>query len=888
MIRIAFMAYLIIGLSEFQLVRPANAATHDDPARSIRRRILETSTPLANGALLKIRDECPIKVSGNITCADLMVPERRNISGRCMVAVPIAILPAQDEIRHSDPFVFLMGGQGQGFSVLNDLTSLPALLGRDVITLQQRGTQLADPFFGCPEVESGVTGIDQVLTSQPSKANPQEIEKCKEAIEQYGVDRNGYDTAASADDLWDLKQLLGIEEWNLYGVSYGGRTAESFLRKHPDEARSLVLDSPQVTGIPFIFGYARLIKIGRFFAHCAAADRCGRHFPNLKEHFEGTVARLEREALPVTVAGKLQNLTAAAYIRVVTWILYTKPESAVTQLPAAIIAASYGNYAPLLALEDRYADALTSKPAQPGEYPTDLGSHIAQQTEVLCAEEYPHLPRHDEKLSFSFPGDWSSAVKRVAVAEQLAQAAVCDKWGFEPSDREQGRLPPSNDVPTLVVHGDHDTIAPSEDQDLLAYSYPRSTRVVFTWTGHAMSERRKDCFWPMLAAFVESPTLTVNTTCATAISEPHWLLTAPQAHEPRSFLPVMQTVAANQVQDYGFPGHTVSMFLDKAAVRGTVFVGLADPTSGRRLTGREPSRMASMTKTYTAAAALRLFEQGKVALDEGVGRYLTNETKRILESGDYNVSAITTRQLLQHTSGLPDYNDAMFKQRIAEEPHHRWDRREQLKWAMNHEQPTGTPGQVYSYSDTGYILVGEIIEQASGLSQAPAYRDLLSFNRLGIRHTWFESLESAPTDLPERAHQFYGSVDVTDLDPSFDLWGGGGLVATLDDEVTFLRSLMTGLVFEHSDTLRTMLTVPDTNTDAAYSMGIYRVESEGTVCWGTLGLLGHQLLSLPISQCDNLIRSLPGYRLVARLRSSANTVDGAAHQSTCSPPGHSQ
>ena len=841
---IAFTAKLLFGLSGIQLVHPATAS-HGNPAKRVGRRTMETSGPLENGASLHLRDDCPIKVSGNITCADLIVPERRGIPGSRMITVRIAILPAQEEIRQSDPFVFLMGGQGQGFSVLNDLTSVPALLGRDVITLEQRGTQLANPFFGCPNVESGVMGIDQVLTSQPSKPPPQDIEKCKEEIKQYGIDQDRYDTAASADDLWDLKQLLAIEEWNLYGVSYGGRTAESFLRKFPNEARSLVLDSPQVTGIPFVFGYARLTKIGRFFAHCAAAEACGRQFPDLKEHFEETVARLEQEALPVTVAGELQNLTAAAYIRVVTWILYTKPESAVTQLPAAIIAAFYGNYAPLLALEDRYANTPTSKPAQPGKYPTDLGSHIAQQTEVLCSEEYPYLPRHDAQLNISLPEDWSSAVQRVAVAEQLAQATVCDAWGFEPSDREQGQLPPINDVPTLVVHGDHDTIAPSEDQDLLAHSYPLSTRVVFAWTGHAMSERRKDCFWPMLAAFVESPTLPVNTTCATAISEPHWLLTAPQTHEPRSFLPVMQTVAANQVQDYDFPGRTVSMFLKEAAVRGIVFVGFADPASGRRLTGREPSRMASMTKTYTAAAALRLFEQGKLALDEGVGRYLTNETRRILEFGYYNVTAITVRQLLQHTSGLPDYNDAKYKQRVADEPQHRWDRHEQLKWALDHEKPTGAPGQVYAYSDTGYILIGEIIEQASGLSQASAYRDLLSFNRLGIRHTWFESLESAPTDLPERAHQFYGPVDTTDLDPSFDLWGGGGLVATVDDEVDFLRFLMTGLVFEHSETLSTMLTVPDTNTDIAYGMGISRVESEGTVCWGHSGFWGTSFYHCP-------------------------------------------
>ena len=71
-----------------------------------------------------------------------------------------------------------------------------------------------------------------------------------------------------------------------------------------------------------------------------------------------------------------------------------------------------------------------------------------------------------------------------------------------------------------------------------------------------------------------------------------------------------------------------------------------------------------------------------------------------------------------------------------------------------------------------------------------------------IRHTWFESLELAPTDLLARAHEFFGSVDATDFEPSFDLWGGGGLASTAEGEARFLRDPMTGLVCDpHDDAL---------------------------------------------------------------------------------------
>ena len=446
---------------------------------------------------------------------------------------------------------------------------------------------------------------------QPSKADLNDIERCKAQVQQARVDRNAYD--ASAGDLWDLKQLLGIAEWNLFGVSYGGRTAESFLRKHPNGARSLILDSPQVTGILFVFGFSRLSKIGEFFSQCAAADACGRQFQDLKMHFERTIARSEQNPLPMNIDGKLQTLTARAYIRVVTWVLYIKPESAFTQLSAAIVAASGANYAPLLALEDRYADADPVQRSQPGQYPVELTVHIAQQTEVLCAEEYPYLPRLNGRLDLPFPTGWSPATRRVVIAEQEAEASVCDWWDFKPSDRHQGSLPPVNSIPTLIVHGDHDTIAPSDDQDLLACSYPNSTRVVFVWTGHAMIDRRQACFLPMLAAFVNSPTAPLNTTCAQAIKEPQWLPTSPQSGNPQSLLPIMHNLAVNQVQNFGFPGRTIHVDLDKVPVNGTVSVGSADPVSGRPLTGRDPSRMASMTKTYTSAAILRLWELGQVA-----------------------------------------------------------------------------------------------------------------------------------------------------------------------------------------------------------------------------------------------------------------------------------
>ena len=849
----ALVACVFIGHGGSQ---KADATILRNDTGSIVGSISKLAGQLPNGVILRQLDKCPVRTTGNVSCADLVVPERRDVPASRSITVRVAVLYASEEGRQPDPFVFLMGGQGQGYSVLNQLAALPDLIQRDVITLEQRGVQLAKPFFGCPSVDGGLSGIDQNLVSQPSSDDPAEIRRCKAEIEKAGIDKNGYDTAASADDLWDVKQLLGIDQWNIFGVSYGGRTAESFLRKHPEAARSLILDSVQVTGIPWAFGYARLSKLDKFFSNCATAPGCSQ-FSNLKAHFERVVTRLELHPVPILVAGQAQMLTARAYIRIVTWILYAEPESAVHELPAAIVSANREkDYGPLLALEERYADVPPSPPSQPGDYPFNPDHPTAQQTQVLCAEEYPPL----KGLTIPFPKGWVPAVRRTQEAELQAQVTACRQWNFKPSDPEQGQLPPRNEVPTLIVHGDHDTIAPSEDDRLLNRSYPHSTQVVFPWTGHAIIERRQGCFFPMLRAFLDSPEQPVNTSCAELIQEPEWLPSSRQADQPKSYLPMLRTVAANQVKDFGFPGRAVHMDLSQAKINGTVAVGFADPTTKRNLTGQEPSRIASMTKTYTAAAILRLMEMGQIDLSGAAVQYLTNETHELLRSGGYNPSNITIRQLLQHTSGLPNYNDDLYKQYVFNNSQHQWTRREQVQWALNHSEPVGVPGTTFAYSDTGYVLLGEIVEQVSGLSQASAYRRLLNFEGLDLRHTWFEDLEPAPTDLPARAHQFAGSVDTTDFNPSFDLFGGGGLVSTIEDTSAFLRALMTLRVFDKAQTLTTMLAVPKTNLlppygpGGGYAMGIIRLQQDAETCFGNDGFWGTRFIHCPSSNvtfsCD--------------------------------------
>jgi D-alanyl-D-alanine carboxypeptidase len=108
---------------------------------------------------------------------------------------------------------------------------------------------------------------------------------------------------------------------------------------------------------------------------------------------------------------------------------------------------------------------------------------------------------------------------------------------------------------------------------------------------------------------------------------------------------------------------------------------------------------------------------------------------------------------------------------------------------MKGGKPYGAPGKVFSYSDTGYILLGEILERQTGGSMAAALRNLLGYQRLGLRSTWLETLESAPKGVLDRAHRYEGDHDTYTDDPSYDLYGGGGLASTVRDTALFMRAL---------------------------------------------------------------------------------------------------
>jgi D-alanyl-D-alanine carboxypeptidase len=187
----------------------------------------------------------------------------------------------------------------------------------------------------------------------------------------------------------------------------------------------------------------------------------------------------------------------------------------------------------------------------------------------------------------------------------------------------------------------------------------------------------------------------------------------------------------------------------------------------------------------TAAVAVRLAREGRLALDDPLADQLPPALLHRWRALDA-LPRTTPRQLLAHTSGLPNYfREDSFEARVREEPGCAWSPVELVDHVAAYGTPTFPPGQGFMYSDTGYVVAGILVEHVTGEPLHAVYRKLV-FDPLGMDTTWLEGHE--PARAHDAAHHYSGKLDWTTVSPTID-WAGGGLVTTAPDLARFVRAL---------------------------------------------------------------------------------------------------
>ena len=169
----------------------------------------------------------------------------------------------------------------------------------------QRGTMKDDPFLACLEVDQflvkavGIGAQDPAYAQQSGAA----VHACRDRIAKDVIDVAAYNTTESVADVADLRTAMGINEWNIYALSYGTDLALQVLRDRPDGIRSVVLDSvlPPPANIAESGWEWAAHSYGAIFDACVADPACGQAFPDSRAEFTRMVGELSANPIGLTV-----------------------------------------------------------------------------------------------------------------------------------------------------------------------------------------------------------------------------------------------------------------------------------------------------------------------------------------------------------------------------------------------------------------------------------------------------------------------------------------------------------------------------------------------------------------------------------------------------------
>lgn len=209
---------------------------------------------------------------------------------------------------------------------------------------------------------------------------------------------------------------------------------------------------------------------------------------------------------------------------------------------------------------------------------------------------------------------------------------------------------------------------------------------------------------------------------------------------------------------------------------------------------------ASVGKMMTATLALQLAEQGALDLDAPLPRVLPRTEWRglFLRDGVDLAGEVTTRHLMQHTSGVADYFEGRsraprpYLRQITRDLDHRWTPSELLDYTRQWQRPVGRPGERFVYSDTGYVLLARVIEETGGATLGTQLHErILTPTGMDRSCLMFHTAPGGGPS-PERPGAAFDIAPIliggTDLSRAESLscdYGGGGVVTTLDDLLRF-------------------------------------------------------------------------------------------------------
>jgi D-alanyl-D-alanine carboxypeptidase len=307
------------------------------------------------------------------------------------------------------------------------------------------------------------------------------------------------------------------------------------------------------------------------------------------------------------------------------------------------------------------------------------------------------------------------------------------------------------------------------------------------------------------------------------------------SEDPNNYGPFLQQTLDQAVKEDPLVRNAVLLVESpRLKLRWTGASGLADSAAGVAMNPDHPFLAASIGKFTLAALVLKLSEEGRLNLDDKLELHLSNDIineVHVINGVSYG-KTLTLRQLLNHTSGLPDYygdfiNEAdkadgspYFFELLLSNPDKFWTPIETINYTKQYLKPLFAPGEGWHYSDTNYQLIGLVVEKVTGMQLHEAYRKWL-FNPLKMNDTYMH-LREQPRGKA-LSHVYLQDYDITNVNALSADWGGGGIATTTGDLQKFMRAIVNDSYFTRPATKQAMLNWVPTPEYEGYGLGIQKI-----------------------------------------------------------------
>ena len=572
---------------------------------------------------------CPFKGQidydpGDISCGALAVPENREKARPRTIEIHYTKIHAKkpddwntDEkgewIRRDDPVIYLTGGPGaQAQGYVERLKDHGIRETRDLYILEQRGIGWSDDF--CLDYAL----IDPSISNTPDwdkyqRASLVATQSCFAAARAARVDLSGYSSIENARDVKALRKSLGIDQWNVWGISYGSILGQAYLKEDPDGIRAAVIDAivPLQQDITF-HNIARYYDRTLTILHdtCQEDKKCSKSFPDFKERMEAAILKTSLGAIEVDAIDTELFPTGKGYffqdiIGGAAFTLFYEQDN-YPALPAFIDA-----FIRLVEEED-YASLklLTSSPS-----PTLGNFSQGMYNAIACNDNW-----HDA-MEVSFTEDFTDYPALAMIFGDPAlikdQQDICKRYGMNPRPAEDYTAV-QTDIRTLIVEGQMDPITPPPLAEKILQGFSNGTYVEFPYAGHGPT-RSVECSGKFLTDFFNDPDGDLDLTC-------------PQSMEPPSFegplfetklLPNLAILAAQDEKQVVLPA---AWFGASAIILFAAFI-IYSLAPIARLINREPGHNTSGARLNAWITSL----VGTLSIAGiGYGAYATYEASEFL------------------------------------------------------------------------------------------------------------------------------------------------------------------------------------------------------------------------------------------------------------------